>query len=98
VPAELLRGGDGRAAPAEGVEHHVAGIAAGRDDALQKSHGLLCWVAEAFGGMGVDGWDVRPNILQVDSGHFIQKLLQARVPCACVVNQAGILKFLHVIL
>ena len=40
---------DGRPAAAERVEHHVAGIAAGADDALQKSQGLLGGVAEAFG-------------------------------------------------
>lgn len=31
------------------VEHHVAGVAAGRDDALQEGDGLLRGVAEAFG-------------------------------------------------
>src|SRR5690606_9418279 len=35
VAAELLRGGDGRAAAAEGVEHDVTWVAAGRDDAFQ---------------------------------------------------------------
>ena len=44
--AQLLRGGDGGAAAAEGVQHHVAGVAAGLDDALQQGHRLLRGVAQ----------------------------------------------------
>ena len=39
---QLVRGGDGRAAAAERVEHKVAGVAAGLDDALQEASGF--WV------------------------------------------------------
>ena len=48
--AQLLGGGDGRAAAAERVEHHVAGVAAGLDDALQQGEGFLGGVAEPFSG------------------------------------------------
>jgi hypothetical protein len=43
---QFLRGGDGRAAAAERVEHPIAGVAAGLDDALQESEWLLGGVAE----------------------------------------------------
>ena len=49
APAQLLRGRDRGAAAAERVEHHVAGVAAGLDDALQEGKGLLGGVAEALG-------------------------------------------------
>ena len=38
---EALGGGDGGAAAAEGVQHHVALVAAGADDAFQQGLGLL---------------------------------------------------------
>ena len=41
VAAEFLGGVNRRAAAAERVEHHVAGIAAGLDDPLQQRHRLL---------------------------------------------------------
>ena len=51
---------DGGAAAAERVEHHVAGVAAGGDDALEQGEGLLGGVAEAFVGLRVD----RRNVVQ----------------------------------
>ena len=39
---------NGGAAAAEGVEHNVAGVAAGADDALEEGEGFLGGVAEAF--------------------------------------------------
>ena len=51
APAQLLRGRDGGAAAAERVEHDVAGVAAGREDALQEREWLLRGVAEALGGL-----------------------------------------------
>jgi hypothetical protein len=41
LPPELLRGMDGRAAAAEGVEHDVGGVAGCLDDALEESEGFL---------------------------------------------------------
>ena len=51
VAAEFLGGVNGRAAAAERVQHHVAGIAAGLDDPLQQRHRLLRRVAETFLGL-----------------------------------------------
>src|ERR1035437_6397348 len=62
VPAILLRCVNRRAATAEGVEHEVAGIAAGLDDSLQQCHGLLRWISEAFGGCVSDSLNIRPNV------------------------------------
>ena len=54
--AEALGGVDGGAAAAEGVEHDVAGVAAGADDALEEGKGFLGGVAEAFLGVGGYFW------------------------------------------
>ena len=70
--AELLRRGDGRAAATERIEHHVAGVAAGLDDAFQQGDGLLRGVAEAFGGLGIDRRNVSPNVLQRHPLHFVK--------------------------
>ena len=48
---QALGHGHGGAAAAEGVEHQVALVAAGVDDALQQGLGLLGGVAEALGGL-----------------------------------------------
>ncbi len=50
----------GGAAAAEGVQHQVAFVAAGSDDALQQGFGLLGGVAEAFFGLGIDGRNIGP--------------------------------------
>ena len=62
VAAEFLGGVNRRAAAAERVQHHVAGIAAGLDDPLQQRHGLLRRVAETFGGAGIHRLNVSPNV------------------------------------
>ena len=61
---QRLRDDDGRAAAAEGVEHHVAFVAAGLDDALQQCFGLLGGVAEALGACALMGRDVVPYIAE----------------------------------
>ena len=59
VAAHLLRRMNGGAAAAERVEHHVAGIGGGGEDAFEQGHGFLRGVAEAFLGLGVEWRDVR---------------------------------------
>lgn len=44
---------DGGAATAERVEHHVAGVGGGVEDAFEKGDGFLGGVAEAF--LGPEG-------------------------------------------
>ena len=47
----------GRSATAERIQHHIAFVAAGPDDAIQQSQWLLRWIADAFLGIGVnDGY------------------------------------------
>ena len=48
MPPEFLRRMDGGAAAAERVEHHVAGVGGGVDDAFEQGEGFLGGVAEAF--------------------------------------------------
>ena len=62
-PAALQAFGHGHrgAAAAEGVQDHVAFVAAGPDDALQQGFRLLGGVAEAFFGLGIDGWNISPR-------------------------------------
>ena len=69
---EALRGGDGSAATAEGIENYVAFVGAGLDDAFEQGFGLLRWVAEALLGLGVEAgisvntsWIVRPHLAEV---------------------------------
>ena len=75
---QLVRGGDGRAAAAERVEHKVAGVAAGLDDALQEGEGLLGGVAETFLRLGVDRRNVRPDITKWSSTLFVKIAFQLR--------------------
>ena len=48
LAAQLLGGGNGSPAAAEGVEHHVAGVGAGLDDAFQEGEGLLGRISKAL--------------------------------------------------
>ena len=62
-PAALQLGGgvQSRAAAAERVEHDVAGIGRGGENALQQRDRLLRGVAEAFFGLGVKRTYVVPE-------------------------------------
>ena len=51
LPPQFLRRVHGGAAAAERIEHHIAGIGRGIQDALQQRHGFLGGVAEAFLGL-----------------------------------------------
>jgi len=52
LAAQLMGGVNRRPATAEGVKHHVAGVAAGLDDTFQQGKGFLCRIAKTFGGLG----------------------------------------------
>nr|WP_245639406.1 hypothetical protein [Rubellimicrobium mesophilum] len=78
--AELLRRVDGGAAAAEGLEHEVAGVGGGGDDAFEEGDGLLGGVAEALGSLGVDGRNVVPNAGQWHPIAFIQKTAELDAP------------------
>ena len=71
APPELLGGGDGGAAAAEGIQHPVAGVGGGLHDALEQGEGFLGGVAEALSGLGVDRKNICPNIAYQPSRHFI---------------------------
>lgn len=49
---------------AKGVEHHITLVAAGLDDALQQRQRLLRGIAYAFPGLGIDGDNVVPHIIE----------------------------------
>jgi len=48
---ELLRGDNGGATAAEGIEHQIAGVGGCLDDALEQGFRFLSGVAEAFLGL-----------------------------------------------
>src|SRR5947209_5517644 len=68
---EALCDGDGGAAPAEGIEDKVAFIRTGLDDAFEKGLRLLGLIPEPFGCEIMHGADVRPYILQRNTGLLI---------------------------
>ena len=63
--------GDGCATTAEGVQHYVALVAAGVDDALQQGFGLLGRIAEAFPGVCTYGLDITNYVLYWDARIFV---------------------------
>ena len=65
-PVEFFGGMDGGAAAAKRVEHQVAGVGGGGNDALQQGDGFLGGVAEAFLGRLIDAVDVNPDIAHRD--------------------------------
>ena len=75
---ELFGRMNGGAAATKGIKHHIALVGGGFQDALQQGDGFLGGVAEAFGGLGVDGRDVGPNIRNWNSRHFIKITLETR--------------------
>ena len=72
LAAQLLRHRHRRAAPAEGVQHHVAFVGRGLDDAFQQSLGLLGGVAEAFWGLSQYRLYVLPNRVYWISLHLVK--------------------------
>jgi len=54
---------DGGAAAAERVEHHVARVRRGGEDAFEQGDGFLGGVAEAFGRLGGQRRYIEPDIL-----------------------------------
>ena len=73
VATEFLGGVNRRAAAAERIQHHVAGIAAGLDDPLQQRHGLLRRVAETFVRCISNPLNVCPNIANGFSFLLVEK-------------------------
>ena len=65
LAVELLRGVNGCAATAERVEHHVAFVAAGGNDAFQQGQRLLCWITKAFRTAAANRRQIGPNILKL---------------------------------
>src|SRR5436190_17562067 len=63
LPAELLRGVNGRAASAERVEDHIAGIGRALNDPLKQCLWFLRRIAESFLRLRVDWRNVSNNIL-----------------------------------
>jgi hypothetical protein len=92
-----MGGGDRRAAPAEGIEHDVASVRAGRDDALQQGFWLLGLVPETFGGLGIHRRNVFPEIADDRAGHLVKKSLQANATALVprVVQQPLRIELLH---
>ena len=75
-PPQLLRRRDRRPAAAERVEHRVARVAAGEDDAFEQGERLLGRISEAFGRHHVDWVNVRPNVLGRYTSFLIQEHLR----------------------
>ena len=71
LPPQLLRGVNGSTAASEGIEHHMAFIGGGGDNAFEQRKGFLGGVAEAFLGLGVQGSNIIPVITKRDTGHLI---------------------------
>jgi hypothetical protein len=83
LPPELFRRIDRRAAAAERIEHHVAGVGRGGHDPFEQGAGLLGGVAEAFLGLGVYGRDVVDDVLNgLAVGHVALELGKAGLPRA----------------
>ena len=75
---EKLRGDAGCRAAAEGIEHQVACVAGGLDNAFEQGERLLGWIADALLGVSTNGPDIGPYILQGNTGHFIEISLVGR--------------------
>ena len=90
VAAQLLGGVNRRAAAAEWVEHQIAGVAAGLDDALQQGDGLLRWVVKALACLRVNRIDVRPKVPHDRPWHLTNVSFQlgALILCSCSLKAA----------
>ena len=93
---EPASGIDGRSAPAERVEHEVALVAAGGDDALEQRARLLRRVAEPLGHARTDGRDVRPQILERHPRHLVEIPLVLRHALVGVPEPTLTRELLHV--
>ena len=69
---ELLGRVDRRTATAERIDHHVARVAAGPNDAFKQGYGLLRGVAEIFRLGSVQVFNIVPEISNGLPLHFIQ--------------------------
>jgi hypothetical protein len=77
LAAQLLGGVDGGAAAAERVEHHVAGVGRGGEDAFEQGDGFLGGVAEAFLGFGGKRPNVGPGVAHDAVFHVMKMAFQA---------------------
>src|SRR5437762_10571277 len=92
APIQLMRGGNGRAAAAEGIKDNIPLVTASFDNPLQQSFGFLRRVSQTFLGLGINWRNVFPQVLnfvawllveitfQADSAGFILRKIQPSLP------------------
>jgi hypothetical protein len=78
VPPELLGSVDCRPAAAEGVKDDIALVGRCGDNALKQSQRLLGRITEALLSLRVEGRNIRPDVRQRRSRHFIEVTLKSR--------------------
>ncbi len=96
APPQPVRRHRRRPAPAERIEHEVAGVRGRLDDPLQQRLRLLRAVAEVLL-RAADGRNVGPDILERHARHLVEVALVARNPRSRVVEAALALEPLHVL-
>ena len=93
LPAELLRGMDGGAAAAEGIEHDIALVRRGGDDPLEQGERLLGRIAEAFLGCGLLIGGISSQTFWTGSPwHLVQIALEPGIPPAAGECEPALLR------
>ena len=92
---ETLGCRDRGAATAEGVEDDVTFVRGSADDALQEGLRFLGRVAEPFTGLGIDGRDVRPYVLEGHARHLVEVAYVLRDAVAGIPYPPFVVQPLH---
>ena len=95
LPAQQL-GGDGRrGAPGKRIQHPIAGVAAGGDDALVQFERLLRRIADALFGLGRQRANIVPDAVHRIALHFVKVAFLPRHSGSSIVQQPAIVGRLH---
>ncbi len=92
LATQLLRRVNRRAATAKRVEHNIAGIGAGFDDAFEKGLWLLGRVAEKLFPQALNWPQICPHIAQSYTFHLVEVTLIRRNSAGFALHDSAILQ------